>query len=77
MTSDNNGNLPVIYADGKTFTAEDITGSNYLKLSHDTGTTQNFTLRQYMFNASRSSKIYGAAITVQPPSITLVPQIKF
>ena len=29
------------------------------------------------FNASRSSSIYGASTTVQPPTITLIPQIKF
>ena len=29
------------------------------------------------FNASRSSNIYGASTTVQPPSISLIPQIKY
>lgn len=29
------------------------------------------------FNASRSSSIYGASSTVQPPTIALIPQIKF
>lgn len=28
-------------------------------------------------NASRSSSIYGASSTVQPPAITLIPQIKY
>lgn len=29
------------------------------------------------FDASRSSSIYGASNTVQPPTIALIPQIKF
>ena len=29
------------------------------------------------FNASRSSAIYGASTTVQPPSLQLIPQIKY
>ena len=29
------------------------------------------------FDASHSNKIYGNAKTVQPPTITLIPQIKF
>ena len=29
------------------------------------------------FNASRSNSIYGASSTVQPPSITLIPQIRY
>ena len=29
------------------------------------------------FNASYSSSVYGASTTVQPPAITLIPQIKY
>ena len=29
------------------------------------------------FNASRSSSIYGASSTVQPPALSFIPQIKF
>lgn len=29
------------------------------------------------FNASRSSAIYGASDTVQPPALVLLPQIKY
>ena len=29
------------------------------------------------FNASRSNSIYGSSTTVQPPALTLVPQIKY
>ena len=32
---------------------------------------------RYDFNANLSNSIYGAATTVQPPTITLIPQIKF
>jgi hypothetical protein len=28
------------------------------------------------FNASRSSTVYGASTTVQPPAISLIPQIR-
>ena len=31
----------------------------------------------YSFSASRSSSIYGASSTVQPPALTLIPQIKY
>lgn len=29
------------------------------------------------FNASRSNEIYGSADTVQPPALSLIPQIKY
>lgn len=29
------------------------------------------------FNASRSSNIYGASSTVQPPTLSLIPQVKY
>ena len=29
------------------------------------------------FSAANSNSIYGASTTVQPPTITLIPQIKF
>ena len=29
------------------------------------------------FNASKSNAIYGASATVQPPSFSLIPQIKY
>lgn len=31
----------------------------------------------FNFNASRSSSIYGASTTVQPPTIALIPQVKY
>lgn len=39
------------------------------------GSTTN--LNKVSFDASRSSSIYGASTTVQPPAIQLIPQIKF
>ena len=33
--------------------------------------------RETILDASRSNPIYGASSTVQPPSITLIPQIRF
>ena len=41
-----------------------ITGSTYVK-------------QQILIDASRSSSIYGASSTVQPPALSLIPQIKF
>ena len=32
---------------------------------------------RYQFKASRSNSIYGAADTVQPPAIVLIPQIRY
>lgn len=29
------------------------------------------------FNANRSNAIYGASATVQPPAISLIPQIRY
>lgn len=37
----------------------------------------NMQIGQYSFNASNSNRIYGASTTVQPPSIKLMPQIKY
>ena len=37
----------------------------------------NMQIGQYSFNAANSNSIYGASTTVQPPAITLLPQIKF
>ena len=31
----------------------------------------------FNFNASQSNSIYGASSTVQPPALSLIPQIKF
>ena len=40
--------------------------------------TGNYESRQQAwFDASRSNAIYGASTTVQPPAISLIPQIKF
>lgn len=40
------------------------------------GTAWNGTI-QLGFSAERSNTIYGASNTVQPPAISLLPQIKF
>ena len=37
----------------------------------------NMQIGQYSFNAANSNSIYGASTTVQPATITLIPQIKF
>lgn len=38
---------------------------------------QNTRQTEIDFDASRSSSVYGAANTVQPPALSLIPQIKF
>ena len=40
-------------------------------------TTGEQSRRFLNFNASRSNAIYGKATTVQPPSFSLIPQIKY
>lgn len=45
--------------------------------SKNGGATNNTRNYIYLFDASRSSAIYGASTTVQPPAITLIPQIKY
>ena len=37
----------------------------------------DFKLVTFNFDASKSSNIYAASTTVQPPAIILVPQIKY
>ena len=66
MSTDNQGGLPLIFADGNLFTAADKSAS-YNRVLIDTDSTSN--LRQISFNASRVSSIYGNSNTVQPPSI--------
>ena len=41
------------------------------------GTGTNVTTKELLMDASLSSQIYGAADTVQPPTIQLLPQIKY
>ena len=44
------------------------------------GATHNDTGDQRVlvdFNATNSNSIYGASSTVQPPALTLIPQIKY
>ena len=44
----------------------------------DTGSNWNTNLNDSInFDASRSSSIYGASTTVQPPALILIPQIRF
>ena len=45
--------------------------------STSTGGSDGGTAIQINFDASRSSSIYGASNTVQPPALALIPQIKF
>lgn len=44
----------------------------------NTGANWNTNLNDSInFDASRSSSIYGASTTVQPPALILIPQIRF
>lgn len=56
------------------FTPRSQTGSAILQ---DSAYTYNQQTIGVDFNASRSSGIYGKSSTVQPPAITLIPQIKY
>ena len=47
-------------------------GQNMLSTHAESGSIDRLT-----FDASRSSTVYGASSTVQPPSIKLIPQIKY
>ena len=65
------------YSDAKSGTngAFDIV-SQYLTDSHqNTGTSVGGT--NVNMNLSRSNAIYGASTTVQPPAISLIPQIRY
>ena len=53
------------------------TGAFYLTGSANVGAESWVPRVRLMFDASRANKIYGAAETVQPPTISLLPQIKF
>ena len=55
--------------EGAFYRGNDIDSIN---VSHG-GTTD----QKCMFDASRSNAIYGTSSTVQPPSICLIPQIKY
>lgn len=45
--------------------------------SNSTGASGSNTGVNIAFSASRCSAIYGASDTVQPPALSLLPQIKF
>ena len=70
------GNIYDIAHGGSVFASSDgvfaHSHSQYTGNANGGGATNNFN-----FDASRSSAIYGNANTVQPPAITLIPQIKF
>ena len=52
-------------------------GAFYTESANNSFTTGNFKQLKLCFDASRSNPIYGASTTVQPPSIQLLPQIKY
>ena len=53
------------------------TGAFYLTGRANIGAEAWVLRERLMFDASRANKIYGAAETVQPPSFSLLPQIKY
>lgn len=53
------------------------TGAFYLTGLANIGAEVWVPRQRLMFDASRANKIYGAAETVQPPTIQLIPQIKY
>jgi hypothetical protein len=64
-------------------TINNFTSGAFAKYS--TGTTNRFVINGNVpsadygldFKASRSSPIYGSSTTVQPPALTMIPQIKY
>ena len=57
-------------------------GSYYVEKKQGTATGGNASsisdsYYRNSFSANRSNAIYGASATVQPPAISLIPQIKF
>ena len=48
-------------------------GTSYIASGSYTG----FGAQYFRFDASKDNKIYGAAQTVQPPAVSLIPQIRF
>ena len=47
------------------------------KIQSAEGHSDNYGIGTFSFDASQSNSIYGSSDTVQPPSITLIAQIKF
>ena len=41
------------------------------------GSAGSFYNKTMYFNASNSNSIYGKSISVQPPALSLIPQIRF
>ena len=74
-----NAGLPNILAAGPVVIAPTIDGAFYTAPSdyNIDGQTTWYGTTILKFDASRSNPIYGKATTVQPPSISLIPQIKF
>lgn len=62
-----------IWADGTLFQAEDQTG-NYAKFSTVTG---EHGLTRISFSLSNTNSIFGRSSTVQPPALSLIPQIRY
>lgn len=74
MSTCNQGDVSLIYADGSLFTAADKSAS-YNKVLNDSNSNAN--LRQISFNASRVSSIYGNSNTVQPSALSVQYCIKY
>ena len=49
----------------------------FIKQSNSTLGGNTLAMQIFGFDESRSNPLYGKATTVQPPSISLIPQIKF
>lgn len=56
----------------------DVSGAFSCGIERSSGWEGNYgSFHDVNFNASKSNAIYGSADTVQPPSIALIPQIRF
>lgn len=55
----------------------EATGAFEAQSIDNTGAANNTHREMINFDASRCSSVYGKSNTIQPPSIALMPQIKF
>lgn len=58
-------------------TDEKLFVMNWSKENLGTTTGNRISARGISFNASKANALYGAADTVQPPAVVLIPQIRF
>ena len=69
--------LPNILGQGGSVIANTVGGCFYYGSTRPSVGQGNFGIKDLNMDASRSSSVYGNSLTVQPPALVLIPQIKF